>query len=69
MNIGTSADSNINLSVTNVLSIVAGIGVVALALYFFLPVWAFLGLMVGVTASVNIACVVLAALHFLRSKH
>ena len=44
MNIGTSADSNINLSVTNVLSIVAGIGVVALALYFFFLYGLFLAL-------------------------
>ena len=69
MNIGTSTDSNINLSFTNLISFAAGIGVIALVLYFLLPVWAFLGLVVGVTASVNIACVVLAALHFLRTKH
>lgn len=69
MNIGTSTDSNINVSFTNLVSIGAGISIIALILYFLLPVWAFLGLVVGVTASVNIACVVLAALHFLRSKH
>lgn len=69
MNIGTSADSNINLSFTNLVSIGAGTVVIALILYFLLPIWAFLGLVVGVTASVNIACAVLAALHFLRSRH
>ena len=69
MNIGTSTDSTINLSFTNLISIGAGVALIALILYFLLPVWAFLGLVVGVTASINIACVVLAALHFLRSKH
>ena len=68
MNIGTSTDSNINLSFTNLMSIGAGITVIASILYFLLPAWAFLGLVVGVTASVNITCVVLAALHFLRSE-
>lgn len=69
MNIGTSTDSNINLNLTNLISIGIGIAVIALILYFLLPVWAFLGLVVGVTAAVNIACIILAALHFLRSKH
>ena len=68
MNLGTSTDSSINLSLTNLASIGAGIAIIALILYVLLPVWAFLGLVVGVTASVNIACVVLAALHLLRSK-
>jgi len=60
--------NEINLTIKDLVLIGVAVSILAIILYSLLPVWVFMGMVVGGLGAANIFCVVLAGVHFFKPK-